>query len=139
MINACPRCRTRAVIIAEGHLQAGHCLACGWDAQEIRGRTVRKVADSRLELSHAELADGCDASPSCLTCPLSKCKYDEEKAYWERAAERRNALIAELSAQRLTRGQIRRELIERESISNRQAHRLVTAYERSGATAPPPP
>ncbi len=42
-------------------------------------------------ITYAKYPDkGCDVSPSCLTCSLPSCKYDDPKAYlkWMRAKQR---------------------------------------------------
>ena len=34
------------------------------------------------EITYAKYPDlGCDVSPSCFTCPLPACKYDDHQAY----------------------------------------------------------
>lgn len=40
--------------------------------------------------------DGCDVSPSCLICPLPRCKYDDPVAYHRELKESRNQKVVQM-------------------------------------------
>lgn len=62
---------------------------------------------------------GCSLAPSCLDCPLPKCRYEPGGRRAERAEERRKR-FAELKAKGLTVGQIANAL----GMSRRNAFRM---------------
>lgn len=53
---------------------------------------------------------GCEVSPSCLACPLERCRYDEPGAFAEFRRAARLARIRELQAEGLTGEAIADEL-----------------------------
>ncbi len=55
------------------------------------GRLVGRAAGTQVKADYAEPTytdTGCDVGPSCLNCPLSACKHDDEGPYrvWAKAA-----------------------------------------------------
>ena len=71
--------------------------------------------------------DGCDASLTCLECPLSLCKYDDP-GWLQRANRRiRDDEIFQLRSQQVAVT----EISKRFGISTRTVHRIV---QRGGAT-----
>lgn len=82
--QVCPRCRA-SLFPSRDEEAEGDCLNCGpiyistltdpsGDAEAERnpfGRERARAAHRKHDATH----DGCDESPSCLTCPLPECKY----------------------------------------------------------------
>ena len=64
--------------------------------------------------------EGCDLFPSCLDCPLPRCRYDEPQGKQIRK-ELRNVEIARLHAG----GSPIRELTERYGVSRRTIYRAI--------------
>jgi AraC-like DNA-binding protein len=75
---------------------------------------------------------GCDVSPSCLRCPLPRCKFDSAWEQWRERIDARNATLAELYA----RGLSVAEIAERSGLSVRSVYRAVGPHlsRRSRAT-----
>ena len=66
--------------------------------------------------------DGCDASPSCLRCPLPYCKYDDPIAYHRDIRESRDREVLRVSrAQDKTVPQLARHF----GLSQRTVHRIL--------------
>ena len=76
--------------------------------------------------------DGCEVSPSCLTCPLPMCKYDDPG--WLRRSDRRSR-DREIFMLR-QQGVPVRELSARFAVSTRTVHRIV---QRGDPPAGPEP
>ena len=66
--------------------------------------------------------NGCEVSPSCLRCPLPKCKYDEPG--WLSRARRANRDKEVLTVRRKERLTVL-ELAHRFHISQRTVHRIL--------------
>ncbi len=72
--------------------------------------------------------DGCDASPSCLDCPLALCKYDDPSWLQSESRRTRDDEIFRLREVRVSVA----EISDRFGISTRTVHRIV---QRGGAAA----
>ena len=75
--------------------------------------------------------NGCEVSPSCLSCPLPKCKHDDPgwlRSY--RRAQRDRRLLRVRSRENATVG----ELAQRFQISQRTVHRILA--RANGREAP---
>ena len=75
--------------------------------------------------------NGCEVSPSCLRCPLPKCKHDDPgwlRSY--RRAQRDRRLLRVRSRENATVG----ELAQRFHISQRTVHRILA--RANGREAP---
>ena len=75
--------------------------------------------------------DGCDASLTCLECPLSLCKYDDPGWLQRENRRTRDDEIFRLRSQQVTVT----EISKRFGISTRTVHRIV---QRGGATPASP-
>jgi hypothetical protein len=71
--------------------------------------------------------DGCDASATCLACPLVLCKYDDPGWLQRESRRTRDDEIFRLREERVPVA----EISERFGISTRTVHRIV---QRGGAT-----
>jgi hypothetical protein len=71
--------------------------------------------------------DGCDASLTCLACPLSLCKYDDPGWLQRESRRTRDDEIFQLRQERVPVA----EISKRFGISTRTVHRIV---QRGGAT-----
>ena len=56
-------------------------------------RRRRELAVDLLPELYAYRDDGCEVSPSCLTCPLPRCKYDDPAWYQRYLLEQRDGQI----------------------------------------------
>jgi len=65
--------------------------------------------------------DGCDLFPSCLNCPLPRCRYDEPRGR-QMTKELRNEEILRL---RKKEGLKIEKLAERFGVSKRTIHRII--------------
>ena len=77
--------------------------------------------------------DGCDVAPSCLSCPLPRCKYDDPGCLTrERRARRDQAVLDVRSSEGITV----MELARRFHISQRTVHRILSPANspREGST-----
>jgi hypothetical protein len=72
--------------------------------------------------------DGCDASATCLECPLALCKYDDPGRLQRESRRTRDDEIFQLRQERVPVA----EISKRFGISTRTVHRIV---QRGGATA----
>jgi len=79
-----------------------------------------------LDLERYEYLDeGCDLFPSCLSCPLPQCRYDEPGRR-QKGKELRNLEIVRLYSQ----GNGIKELSRRYGVSKRTIHRVIRrSYE----------
>ena len=66
--------------------------------------------------------DGCDVSPSCLNCPLPRCKYDDPG--WIRRERRKKRDHAVIEA-REREGLTVRQLTKRFRVSERTIFRIL--------------
>jgi hypothetical protein len=71
--------------------------------------------------------DGCDASATCLDCPLPLCKYDDPGWLQRESRRTRDDAIFRLRQERVPVAEISRKF----GISTRTVHRIV---QRGGAT-----
>ena len=71
--------------------------------------------------------EGCDASLTCLECPLSLCKYDDPGWLQRESRRTRDDEIFRLRSRKITVA----EISKRFGISTRTVHRIV---QRGGAT-----
>jgi AraC-like DNA-binding protein len=82
---------------------------------------------------HAEYRDeGCELSPSCLACPLVRCRYDVPggaRALLNRERDR------EIRAMREREGLSAEAIAERFGVSRRTVFRVLAAPSRSGRRA----
>ncbi len=76
--------------------------------------------------------DGCEVSPSCLTCPLVVCKYDDPG--WLRRIGRLSRDLRVVEVRRRD-GLSVPELAARFGLSSRTIHRIIQS-ERAGALGP---
>ena len=65
--------------------------------------------------------DGCAVSPSCLTCPLMLCIYDDPRAFQRQAHAARDREIARLSAA----GKSARQLANQFHLTRRHIFRIL--------------
>lgn len=70
--------------------------------------------------------DGCDLFPSCLRCPLTRCRYDSPGR--QTGKELRNTEMARLRQA----GVSVRELAERFGVSRRTVYRIVAGHDGDG-------
>ena len=76
--------------------------------------------------------DGCEVSPSCLTCPLVVCKFDDPG--WLRRIGRLSRDMRVVDVRR-REGLSVSELAARFGLSSRTIHRIIQS-ERAGALGP---
>ena len=81
--------------------------------------------------------DGCEVSPSCLSCPLPRCKYDydeEGRKGWlqRRAREKRAQQV--MGAR--SRGETVSQLARRFNVSERTIHRIIKLARKDGREEP---
>ena len=76
-----------------------------------------------VPLEHCEYRDdGCDLFPSCLNCPLPRCRYDEpHKKQARKGLRNREVTRLHAAGMRIT------ELSERFGVSKRTVHRILAA------------
>ena len=79
----CPKCNGTIAYYKDEHGAYTMCLQCGQTADipasppEVSAQEVRKVLARVREVSGPSYsATQCEASPSCLTCPLPACKHE---------------------------------------------------------------
>jgi hypothetical protein len=96
-----------------------------WDDEPAR-RTRRDALPE-----HTRYADtGCDLHPSCLTCPLARCRYDQDTdAARKRAGRDRGRRIIELQRRGKTIGMI----ASRFGVSRRTVFRVLARERKSAA------
>jgi hypothetical protein len=91
----------------------------------------RPRADSLPEFTHYR-DDGCSVSPSCLTCPLPRCRYEEPGGLRAVLNEYRDRQIVELRR----RGAPVPELAERFGVSRRTVFRVIENANRRPPAGP---
>ena len=76
---------------------------------------------------------GCEVSPSCLRCPLLRCKYDDPGWLQRGLRQRRDEEVLRVrSAKQLTVPQ----LAERFGLSERTVHRILSRSRTSNGESP---
>lgn len=70
---------------------------------------------------------GCEQSPSCLECPLARCKYDDPEWRDRRDLDARDARIVELREAGLTV----KAIAEAVGVSDRTAYRVLLKEKRA--------
>lgn len=89
------------------------------------GRLVRK--DALPE--HTEYADtGCDMHPSCLACPLVRCRFDEPGGMRKMISRERDRLIIRLQQEQRLPAHV---LARRFGISRRTVFRVLKRARRT--------
>ena len=75
--------------------------------------------------------EGCEASPSCLTCPLPQCKHDNPTWFHQLRQARKDLLISNtIREENLTV----EETAERFSLTTRTILRVLRRCQESGET-----
>lgn len=73
--------------------------------------------------------NGCTIAPSCLNCPLPRCRYDTTKADLEAAMRRRDAAVMNdyrtALARRIKHEAIIPAIAARHGVSKRTVHRAI--------------
>lgn len=78
------------------------------------------------DLEHYEYQDeGCDLFPSCLNCPLPRCRYDEPGGR-QKGRGLRNLELIRLH----TEGKGIKELSDRFGVSKRTIHRIIASAKQ---------
>ena len=91
------------------------------------GVALRYVRSDTLPENTRYKDEGCDASLTCLECPLSLCKYDDPGWLQRESRRTRDDEIFRLRSQKIAVA----EISKRFGISTRTVHRIV---QRGGAT-----
>jgi hypothetical protein len=89
--------------------------------------TLDLVRSDTLPENTRYVDDGCEVSPSCLNCPLPRCKYDEPGWTDVENRQQRDDEIFELRK----KGVPVRDLARRFRVSTRTVHRVV---QRGGSS-----
>ena len=84
-----------------------------------------RMDDLPLEQEHYQ-DDGCDLFPSCLRCPLTRCRYDDPGRQTGKGL--RNAEMACLRRAGVSVG----ELAERFGVSRRTVYRIIAGHDGGG-------
>ena len=85
-------------------------------------------SDTAVRTEHCEYRprnEGCDLFPSCLRCPLPKCRYDNPGR--QTGKELRNREMVRLHKE----GMEVRELAQRFGVSKRTVHRIIAPSKTS--------
>ena len=69
---------------------------------------------------------GCDIHPTCLTCPLPRCRYDEPG--WQQREERQQRDVELLQVQ-LRHSMSVEELATHFGVSSRTVHRILKRHQ----------
>ena len=75
---------------------------------------------------------GCDLHPSCLTCPLPRCRYDDPGWVQREQRTSRDMAILQMRARQALSVD---ELAERFGVSTRTVHRAIRRQDREYAMA----
>ena len=127
--NSCPKCQGLLVNEEDIHGPYVKCVACGKVFEftppdptpppepflDENGEPIAKYKGHRA-ITHTD-EDGCEVAPTCLECPLEKCRYDEPGAYQKTIRQRRDQEIV--------------ETIKREDLTTRQAAIVFKKTERT--------
>jgi len=92
-------------------------------------QTLARVYPELVGKDDAYVDDGCEESPSCLSCPLPQCRYDDPVWYQAYRAERRREQVQELKQTDMTIGAIGRAL----GVGARTVHRDIRKWEAEHA------
>ena len=68
--------------------------------------------------------DGCAYHPSCLACPLPRCRYEDGAARYDGIRRRNKAMRIAYA-----RGTAIRELVRRHGLSKRSVYRIIHRTE----------
>lgn len=80
-------------------LESGLDAGDGEDGDEGKIKPLHYMRDDAFADTRHWVDDGCDVSPSCLTCPLPVCRYDIQGGIKMLASIRRNEQIMLLHSQ----------------------------------------
>lgn len=99
-----------------------------------RTKESAKADTSVQETKHYETKHyedkGCQASPSCLTCPLPQCKYDDPASFNKLKQVKKDlGILNEMQAENLTVN----ETAKRFSVSTQTILRILRRSPESGA------
>ena len=96
--------------------------------------TFKPVRSDTLPENTRYADDGCEASPSCLSCPLAVCKYDDPG--WTRRQDRgqRDDEIFRLRKAGISVPELSRQF----NVSTRTVHRIVQRGGSSNTASPEP-
>lgn len=72
---------------------------------------------------------GCEVSPSCLHCPLPRCKYDDPGWFHRGLLQRRNEEVLRV---RVAFGLTVPQLSHRFGLSERTVHRIISRTRNGG-------
>jgi hypothetical protein len=78
-LNACPKCGGALFIDNDTYGRYLTCANCGWSKDLSEGAQLPR---SRIDddTDRPGVADGCNISPSCFTCPLQECMWEHPTA-----------------------------------------------------------
>ena len=94
-----------------------------------RAKESAKTDTTVQETKHYE-DKGCQASPSCLTCPLPQCKYDDPSWFHKLKQVKKDlSILNEMQAENLTVD----ETAKRFSVSTQTILRILRRSPESGA------
>jgi hypothetical protein len=92
-----------------------------------RGENILVREDALPENMHYR-DDGCEVSPSCLRCPLPRCRYDEPGGIRSLLAESRDREIVRLRLE----GWRVEDLAEHFQVSRRSVFRILKRHTKPG-------
>jgi hypothetical protein len=77
-LKACPKCKGAIFGDADKFGRYLSCVNCGWSKDLSEGAQLPR---SRIDddCDREGISDGCDISPSCFSCPLPECLWDQPK------------------------------------------------------------
>jgi hypothetical protein len=78
-LNSCPKCKGALFIDRDNYGEYLTCSSCGWckdlaESSQLPGFKLDEDSD------RPGVADGCNVSPSCFTCPLPDCRWEAPTA-----------------------------------------------------------
>ena len=88
-----------------------------------------RVRSNALPEDAAYTDDGCEAAPSCLACPLERCRYEEPNGLLTIRMRERNPQIIALRAE----GASVDVLMERFGIGRRTVYRVLATQAKAPA------
>jgi hypothetical protein len=82
-LNSCPKCKGALFIDRDNYGKYLTCSSCGWckdlaESSQLPRSRIDEDADRE------GVPDGCNVSPSCFSCPLPECMWEQpitRKAY----------------------------------------------------------
>jgi hypothetical protein len=105
-----------------------------WDGQGVAGLEHERRTRRDALPEHTQYADtGCDVHPSCLTCPLVRCRYDSPGGVRKVYSEDRDRAIVRAQREGVPLGAI----AQRFGVSRRTVFRALARGRTS--TSPPDP